>query len=118
VHLHTHDRAAGFLQLARARVRWFLSISADTLPEEVKAKGGRTFRSITVDGQELEFSEGFTDLHTLSYRDILRGEGFSLDDARPAVVMAHDIRNASPIGLTADAHPFAALPTSIHPFLA
>ena len=118
VHLHTHDRAAGFLQLDRARVRWFLSISADTLPEEVKAKGGRTFRSITVDGQELEFSEGFTDLHTLSYRDILAGEGFSLEDAKPAVTMVHDIRNTHPVGLEGDYHPFAALPTKIHPFLA
>ena len=116
VHIHTHDRAAGFLELERARVRWFLSINADTLPAEVQAKGGRTFRSITVDGQELEFSEGFTDLHTLSYRDMLEGKGFGLEEAGIAIRTVHDIRKAIPVGLEGDFHPLAALPLSEHPF--
>jgi UDP-N-acetyl-2-amino-2-deoxyglucuronate dehydrogenase len=82
VHVHTHDRAAGFLQLKKARVRWFLSINEDTLPSSVKERGQRTYRSITVGGEEIEFSEGFTDLHTKSYQQILEGKGFGLDDAR------------------------------------
>ncbi len=116
VHVHTHDRAAGTLLLERARVRWFLSINADTLPEEVKTKGGRTFRSITVDGQELEFSEGFTDLHTLSYRDILEGRGFGLKEAGIAIRTVHEIRSQIPAGLQGDYHPLAALPLTPHPF--
>lgn len=79
VHVHTHDRAAGFLQLERARVRWFLSINEDTLPEEVKQKGQRTYRSITLEGKEIEFSEGFTDLHTRSYQQILNGNWVQYD---------------------------------------
>jgi UDP-N-acetyl-2-amino-2-deoxyglucuronate dehydrogenase len=78
VHLHEHDRAAGYLQLEKARVRWFLSINYDTIPDTIKAKGMRTFRSITVDGDEFEFSGGFTELHTRSYEDILAGNGFPI----------------------------------------
>ncbi len=116
VHVHTHDRAAGWLQLEKARVRWFLSINADTLPDDVKAAGGRTFRSITVDGHSVEFSEGFTDLHTISYCDILEGRGFGLDAAAPAVQIVHDIREKAPTGLTGDFHPLAALALAEHPF--
>lgn len=114
VHLHTHDRAAGFLEFEKAQVRWFLSINATTLPPE--AAGKRTFRAITVNGESVEFSEGFTDLHTLSYQAILEGNGFGLDDAAPAIQMAHDIRNAQTRGLSGDYHPLAALPLSKHPF--
>jgi UDP-N-acetyl-2-amino-2-deoxyglucuronate dehydrogenase len=114
VHLHTHDRAAGYLEFQKARVRWFLSINAQTLPPE--AQGKRTFRSITIDGESLEFSEGFTDLHTLSYQDILAGGGFGLDDAIPAIQLAHDIRTTQPIGLTGNYHPLAGLPIESHPF--
>jgi UDP-N-acetyl-2-amino-2-deoxyglucuronate dehydrogenase len=116
VHLHTHDRAAGLLEFERARVRWFLSINADTLPEEVKITGRRTYRSITMDGSEIEFSEGFADLHTLSYQQIMQKNGFGLADALPAVVLAHDIRNAPPRGLVGDFHPLAKLPLARHPF--
>ncbi|MBX2926564.1 MAG: Gfo/Idh/MocA family oxidoreductase [Saprospiraceae bacterium] len=116
VHLHTHDRACGFLELERARVRWFLSINADTLPEEVQAKGSRTFRSITVDEKELEFSEGFADLHTMSYQDILGGKGFGLEEAGIAIQTVHEIRKAAPVGLSGDYHPLAALPLAGHPF--
>lgn len=116
VHLQTHDRAAGYLRLAKARVRWFLSINYNSMPEAVKASGARTFRSITVEGKEIEFSEGFTDLHTLSYQAILEGKGYGLIDAAPAVGIAHSIRNAQPIGLNGHHHPLAELPVSPHPF--
>lgn len=116
VHVHTHDRAAGYLELDRAKVRWFLSINANTLQQVAQAKGVRTFRSIKVDGQEIEFSEGFTDLHTVSYQDILSGHGFSLDDAATAVQIVHDIRNARPVGLHGKMHELASLPQAAHPF--
>ncbi|MEL7220812.1 MAG: Gfo/Idh/MocA family oxidoreductase, partial [Bacteroidota bacterium] len=116
VHLHTHDRAAGFLLLERARVRWFLSINYDTIPEQIRAAGKRTFRSINIEGEALEFSGGFTDLHTKSYEAILAGRGFSLQDARPAIEAVHQIRHQKPIGLKGDYHPLAKLPLSKHPF--
>lgn len=114
VHVHTHDRAAGFLVFEKARVRWFLSINAEVLPPE--ANGKRTFRAITVDGTQVEFSEGFADLHTLSYAAILDGKGFGLNDAMPSIQLAHDIRNAPIQGLTGDHHPLATLPITAHPF--
>jgi UDP-N-acetyl-2-amino-2-deoxyglucuronate dehydrogenase len=116
VHVHTHDRAAGFLQLERARVRWFLSINADTLPESVKAKGQRTYRSITLEGTEIEFSEGFTDLHTKSYQAILSGKGFNLTEALASIELAHDIRVQQPVGAKGDYHPFVTKPLEPHPF--
>ncbi len=116
VHLHTHDRAAGFLELERARVRWFLSISPETLPPSATAQGKRTFRSITVDGASVEFSEGFTDLHTESYQQILQGNGFGLEVVLPSIGIAQQIRELPPIGLEGEFHPLAALPLSAHPF--
>lgn len=107
VHIHSKDRAAGYLEFERARVRWFLSIHAETLPEAVSAKGGRTYRAITIEGEDFEFSEGFTDLHTVSYRDVLEGRGFGLEEARAAIEMVHEIRNAVPVGLVGDYHPMA-----------
>jgi UDP-N-acetyl-2-amino-2-deoxyglucuronate dehydrogenase len=76
VHVHTHDRAAGLLEFDRAKVRWFLSINADTIPAELRAQGKRTYRSMNIEGEEIEFSDGFTDLHTTSYKEILAGRGF------------------------------------------
>jgi UDP-N-acetyl-2-amino-2-deoxyglucuronate dehydrogenase len=105
VHLSEPDRAAGFLGLEKARVRWFLTVNDAYLPEEVKQAGKRTFRAITVDGQEVEFSEGFGNLHTLSYEEILKGKGFGLDDALPSINIVHDIRVAAPIGAKGDYHP-------------
>jgi UDP-N-acetyl-2-amino-2-deoxyglucuronate dehydrogenase len=116
VHLHNHDRAAGYLEFEKARVRWFLSINYNTLPEEVKAKGQRTFRSITIEGKELEFSDGFADLHTRSYEKILEGDGFRLDDCRQAVEIVYEIRNAKPLALKGDYHPFATKTLALHPF--
>jgi len=117
VHLHSHDRAAGYLELDRARVRWFLSINYDTIPESVKVTTkARTYRSFQVDGEEVEFSDGFAELHTKSYVDILDGYGFGLDDTAQAVKITYDIRNAKPIGIADNCHPLVFLPPSPHPF--
>jgi UDP-N-acetyl-2-amino-2-deoxyglucuronate dehydrogenase len=116
VHVHSHDRAAGFLQLEKARVRWFLSINENTLPAEIRSKGQRTYRSLTMEGNEIEFSDGFKDLHTKSYEAVLAGHGFNLTEAIPSIELVHDIRIQTPVGLQGDYHPFAKQPTSIHPF--
>ena len=116
VHVSTHDRAAGYLEFSRARVRWFLSINYEVLPEAIKAKGQRTYRSINIEGEELEFSGGFTDLHTESYKDILRGKGYGIEAPRQAIEIVHSIRNATPVGLKGDYHPFAKKPLAKHPF--
>lgn len=109
VHMHGRDVAAGYLELGRARVRWFLSINAEHLPDHCKAEGKRTFRSIMVEGEELEFSDGFTDLHTRSYEDILSGGGFGLSDARSSIETVFNIRQSEPVGLKGDYHPFCAV---------
>jgi UDP-N-acetyl-2-amino-2-deoxyglucuronate dehydrogenase len=106
VHYSDRNTAAGFVHLKRARVRWFLSLDYNTLPDEAKAKDQRTFRSIKVEGEETEFSGGFTDLHTESYKRILAGEGFCLEDARNSINTVFDIRNAVPVGKKGDYHPF------------
>jgi len=106
VHYTDKDTAAGFLQLERARVRWFLSVDDRNLPADIVAKGQRTFRSITVDDEEIEFSGGFTELHTISYQHILKGEGFGLEHARKSIEIVHSIRNSNPIGIRGDYHPF------------
>ncbi len=116
VHIHTHDRAAGYLEFEKARVRWFLSINEEVLPQEVVAKGQRTYRSITIEGEELEFSGGFTDLHTRSYEEILAGNGYGIEAPRQAIEIVHAIRNEKPIGLIGNYHPFAKKPLSKHPF--
>lgn len=116
VHIHTHDRAAGYLELERARVRWFLSINYHVIPEAIKVTGARTHRSLQIEGQEFEFSGGFNELHTRSYEEILNGKGFRLLEAQKAIQMVHDIRNARPVGLNDQAHPLARLPLSPHPF--
>jgi len=116
VHLQGEDTAAGYLEFERARVRWFLSIDASRLPQHIQEKGQRTYRSIEIDGTELEFSEGFTDLHTVSYSDILQGGGYGLMDVRPSIEIAYTIRNAPVKGLVGSYHPFCrhaiALPTA------
>jgi len=89
----TEDTASGQIELERARVKWKLSIDYLSIPEEVRARGKRTFRSLTMDGEEIEFSDGFTELHTRSYQSILNGEGFGLEEARPSITLAHQIRN-------------------------
>ena len=105
VHVSQPNKAAGYLELENARVRWFLSIDYNDLPKAAKASGKRMFRSITIEGEEIEFSEGFGDLHTVSYREILDGKGFGLNDARQSVITAFTIRNSNPVGLVGDYHP-------------
>jgi len=107
VHLNEPTRAAGFLEYEKARVRWFLSIAAEDLPQSQQAAGQRTFRSITIDGQEVEFSGGFADLHTRSYELILEGAGFGIDASRCAIHTVADIRTALPLGPISDCHPLA-----------
>jgi UDP-N-acetyl-2-amino-2-deoxyglucuronate dehydrogenase len=105
VHLSEHNKVAGFLELDRARIRWFLSLDCNDIPITERDAGRRTFRSITVEGEEIEFSEGFTDLHTLSYKEILAGKGFGLEEARQSVETVYLIRNAKPVGLQGEYHP-------------
>jgi len=105
VHISQPNKAAGYLELENARVRWFLSIDYNDLPEVVKASGKRTFRSILIEGEEIEFSEGFGELHTVSYKEIIKGNGFGLQDARQSVITAFTIRNSNPVGLVGDYHP-------------
>lgn len=104
---HFSDRTnAGYLEYDNARVRWFLSIDENNLPKEVKEQGQRTYRSITIDGDEIEFSGGFTDLHTKSYEEILEGRGFGLDQNVVAIRTVADIRNQPPLGKVGAYHPF------------
>ena len=101
-----HGGAAGYLEYEKARVRWFLSIDINDVPADVRAKGQRTYRSITADGESIEFSDGFTDLHTISYQQILAGNGFGLEENRVAIETVAHIRNAEIAALTGDYHPF------------
>lgn len=105
VHYSGEAKAAGYLEYERARVRWFLSIDANDLPEDVKGKKS-TFRSIDISGEQLEFSEGFTDLHTISYQEILQGRGYGLSDARHCIETVDVIRSSSIVTPGIDAHPF------------
>tara|TARA_R110001583_G_scaffold58103_1_gene173453 strand:+ start:25461 stop:26432 length:972 start_codon:yes stop_codon:yes gene_type:complete len=116
VHVSSHDRVSGYLEFDKARVRYFLSINENTLPKEIKEAGKKTYRLLEMDGEEVEFSDGFTELHTDSYRHILDGNGFGLDEVRPCIEIVHDIRHASPIGLKGEYHPFAKLELEEHPF--
>lgn len=106
VHVSDNTKAAGFLQLEKARVRWFLSVDPNDLPGAKKSNGQRTYRSIKLEGEEIEFSDGFSDLHTISYNDILDGKGFGLEEARSSIETVYTIRNSTPIGCTGDCHPF------------
>ena len=106
VHYRDAKSASGFMELENARVRWFLSVVERRLPADVYSSGQRTYRSITVDGKEIEFSSGFTDLHTLSYQDILDGNGFGLQEARPSIEAVHHIRNADVVMQQGYLHPF------------
>ncbi|SHM69850.1 UDP-N-acetyl-2-amino-2-deoxyglucuronate dehydrogenase [Roseovarius litoreus] len=105
VHLSEPTKAAGYLEYEHARVRWYLSLDVGDVPRELREAGQRTYRSITVDGEEIEFSGGFADLHTRSYEEILAGRGFGLEENRVAIQTVADIRNASTT-LVGDLHPF------------
>jgi UDP-N-acetyl-2-amino-2-deoxyglucuronate dehydrogenase len=104
VHVMTPTKAGGYLELEKARVKWFLSLDYNDIPDQAKQQGKRTYRSIVMDKGQIEFSEGFTELHTKSYEEILAGKGFGLKDAQPSVQMVYEIRNSTPIGLKGDYH--------------
>ena len=105
VHLREDTRNAGYLELERARVRWFLSVDRSDLPEKA-LKNGPSYRSITVDGEEFEFSGGFTDLHTESYRQVLDGNGFGLEEVRPSIEAVAHIRDTRIEAGAGTRHPF------------
>jgi UDP-N-acetyl-2-amino-2-deoxyglucuronate dehydrogenase len=107
VHHADESRMSGFIELERARVRWFLSVDSNDLPFPLQVGGKTTYRSITVDGREIEFSEGFTDLHTRVYEEILAGRGFGIKDARPSIGLTHAIRTA----------PISSTDEFVHPIL-
>jgi UDP-N-acetyl-2-amino-2-deoxyglucuronate dehydrogenase len=107
VHLARPDKMAGLLELEGARVRWYLSVDVNDLPTDYRKAGKYAFRSITMDGQEIEFSEGFTDLHTRVYEQTLAGNGFGIEDARPSIELVYDIRHAD----------VAIKPENLHPLL-
>jgi len=106
VHFSQDNKAAGFLNLKNARVRWFLSVDYKDIPDHIKKNGQRTFRSLKLDGEELEFSDGFTDLHTKSYENIFAGKVFGIKEVEKTVDLVYKIRNAKAIGLKGDYHPF------------
>ena len=108
VHYNGETKAGGYLEYQRARVRWFLSIDAHDLPDAVKVKK-TTYRNIDIRGEPLEFSDGFTDLHTISYAEILAGRGYGLEDARHCIETVHAIRTAMPhISTLREMHPFVS----------
>ncbi len=107
LHLKDDKRMSGFIELKNANVKWFLSTDRNDLPEEASKKGVPTFRSITVNGEEIQFSEGFTDLHTRVYEETLKGNGFGIEDARPSIVLVRKLRSASVINVLDNIHPFA-----------
>ncbi|GAA0680428.1 Gfo/Idh/MocA family oxidoreductase [Dyella marensis] len=106
VHQLSDTKAGGYLEYEHGRVRWFLSVDVEDVPAAQRLAGQRTYRSITVDGEEIEFSGGFTDLHTRSYQEILAGRGFGLEENRCAITTVSDIRHAAPVGLRGEYHPF------------
>jgi UDP-N-acetyl-2-amino-2-deoxyglucuronate dehydrogenase len=105
VHLSQQRKMAGVLTLERARIRWFLSTDAEDLPDHIRQQGGYAHRSMTYDGQELEFSEGFKELHTRVYEEILAGRGTGIRDARPAIELVHSINHTEAELTLCDAHP-------------
>ncbi|SDT96767.1 Gfo/Idh/MocA family oxidoreductase [Desulfobacula phenolica] len=109
IHLCNEKKMSGYIELENARVRWFLSIDKNDLPVEVVKEGKPTFRFITIDGEEIEFSGGFADLHTMVYKDILEGKGFGIEDARPSLKFVSELRGMSPVkSISQNIHPFIA----------
>jgi UDP-N-acetyl-2-amino-2-deoxyglucuronate dehydrogenase len=107
LHLKENKRMSGFMELQNANVKWFLSTDKNDLPEESIKKEAPTFRSITIDGNEIQFSEGFTDLHTRVYEETLKGNGFGIEDARPSIILVQKLRAMPAIDKTENIHPFA-----------
>lgn len=93
IDVHTDDTASGYLKLEKANIKWMLSIDYNEVPENVKLQGKRTFRTLKMEGEEIEFSDGFTELHTHSYQHILEGKGFGLEDCKKAIEIVSSIRS-------------------------
>ncbi|MBN2411865.1 Gfo/Idh/MocA family oxidoreductase [candidate division KSB1 bacterium] len=109
VHYADHKKTGGCLELEKATVRWFLSLDKNDLPEECRKSDKPTYRSITMNDKEIEFSDGFADLHTVVYQDILNGKGYGMDAAKPSIELAYDIRHATPTGIVnREYHPLLA----------
>jgi len=117
VHIHSHDRAAGLLELKKARVRWFLGINPHLLPESIQKNGERSYRSLSINNKEFDLDGGFTELHNKSYEEILKGNGFRITETEKSISLVHEIRNLKPVGLTGEYHPFAKKKLAPHPFL-
>ncbi|WP_281280266.1 Gfo/Idh/MocA family oxidoreductase [Shimia litoralis] len=107
VHLRDETHAAGYLEFEHARVRWFLSVELEDVPQSIRNAGHRTYRSILIDGEEFEFSGGFTDLHQRSYEEILAGRGFGIADNREAINTVAGMRHCD-LSRIGELHPFAA----------
>ena len=105
IHFNNEKTAGGYLEYKNAKVRWFLSMDNKNIPTKLSEKGQRTYRSITLDGKEIEFSDGFTDLHTKSYEQIIKGNGFGLEENRAAIEIVSNIRHASHSGIHGNYHP-------------
>jgi len=105
IHIAQPKKIAGYFELDNAKVKWFLSVDKNDLPSKCKENDNPAFRSIIIDGQEIEFSTGFTDLHTVVYRETLAGNGFGIEDSRPSIKLIHDIRVAETLGVNANSHP-------------
>jgi len=114
VHLRNESSASGYLEFERAKVRWFLSVDYGNIPEYIRILGQRTYRSIQIDGEEIEFSSGFTELHNKSYEKILKGEGFGLLESKQSIEIVHDIRNAEISRLEGDYHPMLTPNSKLH----
>lgn len=106
VHLNTPTKAAGYLEYERARVRWFLSLDVNDVPEAERAKGKRTYRAVVADGEDIEFSDGFTELHTRIYEEVLAGRGFGVEENRVAIETVAHIRDAAISPVSELTHPF------------
>jgi UDP-N-acetyl-2-amino-2-deoxyglucuronate dehydrogenase len=111
VHLSEPTKVAGFLEFKGARVRWLLSIDGSDLPQLSENELPKSLRYMVVDDKRIDFSEGMFDLHSASYKEILAGRGFGLDDVRPSIAIVHAIRHATPVGLKGDYHPLAKAAT-------
>ena len=107
-HLNTFTKSAGYLEFERARVRWFLSVDIDDLPEVERLKGKRVHRSMSTNGKIFNFSEGFNDLHTQSYEEIIAGRGFGLEDSRSSLEIVYELRNAAIAKPSDFTHPFVS----------
>ncbi len=116
VHLSTHDRAAGFLELEKARVKWFLSINSETIPNTARSAGLTTYRVLSIDGEQVDFSAGFTDLHSTAYQKIMDGNGYGIQESAPSIELAYNIRHKIVSKDLDQCHPFCLLPQSPHPF--